>query len=172
MKIIIASDHAGFANKQTLIQQLKAFGFDMIDAGTFTDGSCHYPEYALAAAERVAAKEATFGVLICGSGIGVSIAANKVKGARCAVGYHDEATKRARIDNDANLIAFGASIVISTLHVSNNLPRRCKHAIIARGLKSCSVSQHKLASAGSTPKYHSRLAIPFHSCGAGSVSCR
>ena len=64
MKIIIASDHAGFANKQTLIQQLKAFGFDMIDAGTFTDGSCHYPEYALAAAERVAAKEAPFGVLI------------------------------------------------------------------------------------------------------------
>ena len=108
MKLIIASDHAGFANKQTLIQQLKAFGFEVIDGGTFSEGSCHYPEYALAAAERVAAKEAPFGVLICGSGIGVSIAANKVKGARCAVGYHDEATKRARIDNDANLIAFGA----------------------------------------------------------------
>jgi ribose 5-phosphate isomerase B len=108
MKLIIASDHAGFANKQTLIQQLKALGFDPIDSGTFSEGSCHYPEYALAAAERVVAKEAPFGVLICGSGIGVSIAANKVKGARCAVGYHDEATKRARIDNDANIIAFGA----------------------------------------------------------------
>jgi ribose 5-phosphate isomerase B len=108
MKLIIASDHAGFANKQTLIQHLKALGFDLIDAGTFSEGSCHYPEYALAAAERVVAKEAPFGVLICGSGIGVSIAANKVKGARCAVGYHDEATKRARIDNDANIIAFGA----------------------------------------------------------------
>jgi ribose 5-phosphate isomerase B len=108
MKLIIASDHAGFANKQTLIQQLIALGFDMIDAGTFSEGSCHYPEYALGAAERVAAKEAPFGVLICGSGIGVSIAANKVKGARCAVGYHDEATKRARIDNDANIVAFGA----------------------------------------------------------------
>ncbi len=108
MKLIIASDHAGFANKQTLIQQLKTLGFDTIDGGTFSEGSCHYPEYALAAAERVVANEAPFGVLICGSGIGVSIAANKVKGARCAVGYHDEATKRARIDNDANLIAFGA----------------------------------------------------------------
>jgi ribose 5-phosphate isomerase B len=108
MKLIIASDHAGFANKQTLIQQLKVLGFESIDAGTFSEGSCHYPEYALAAAERVVAKEAPFGVLICGSGIGVSIAANKVKGARCAVGYHDEATKRARIDNDANIIAFGA----------------------------------------------------------------
>ncbi len=108
MKLIIASDHAGFANKQTLITHLQTLGFEMVDAGTFSDGSCHYPEYALSAAERVVAKEAPFGVLICGSGIGVSIAANKVKGARCAVGYHDEATKRARIDNDANLIAFGA----------------------------------------------------------------
>ena len=108
MKLIIASDHAGFANKQTLITHLQTLGFEMVDAGTFSDGSCHYPEYALSAAERVVVKEAPFGVLICGSGIGVSIAANKVKGARCAVGYHDEATKRARIDNDANLIAFGA----------------------------------------------------------------
>lgn len=108
MKIIIASDHAGFANKKVLIDTLTTLGFSMIDGGTFNEGSCHYPEYALSAAERVVAKEADFGVLVCGSGIGVSIAANKVKGARCAVGYHDEAVKRARIDNDANLIAFGA----------------------------------------------------------------
>lgn len=108
MKLIIASDHAGFQQKQTIIQLLSEKGFSMIDAGTFSEGSCHYPEYALNAAERVVAKEAPFGILICGSGMGVSIAANKVKGARCAVGYHDEATKRARIDNDANLIAFGA----------------------------------------------------------------
>ena len=108
MKIIIASDHAGFANKKTLFDALTKLGFSMMDGGTFNEGSCHYSEYALSAAERVVAKEADFGVLICGSGIGVSIAANKVKGARCAVGYHDEAVKRARIDNDANLIAFGA----------------------------------------------------------------
>jgi len=108
MKLIIASDHAGFLNKQTLIAALEKAGFEMIDAGTFSEGSCHYPEYALSAAERVVKQEAPFGILICGSGIGVSIAANKVKGARCAVGYHDEATKRARIDNNANLIAFGS----------------------------------------------------------------
>ncbi len=108
MKIILASDHAGFANKQAMIQALQKQGLTIIDGGTFSEGSCHYPEYALSAAERVVAKEAEFGVLICGSGMGVSIAANKVKGARCALGYHDEATKRARIDNDANLIAFGA----------------------------------------------------------------
>jgi ribose 5-phosphate isomerase B len=108
MKIILASDHAGFANKQAMIQTLQKQGLTVIDGGTFSEGSCHYPEYALSAAERVVAKEVEFGVLICGSGMGVSIAANKVKGARCAVGYHDEATKRARIDNDANIIAFGA----------------------------------------------------------------
>ena len=108
MKLLIASDHAGFANKKTLNESLTKLGFSIIDGGTFNEGSCHYPEYALSAAERVVAKEADFGVLICGSGIGVSIAANKVKGARCALGYHDEAVKRARIDNDANLIAFGA----------------------------------------------------------------
>lgn len=108
MKLIIASDHAGFANKKMVIDALTKLGFSIIDGGTFNEGSCHYPEYALSAAERVVAKEAQFGVLICGSGIGVSIAANKVKGARCALGYHDEAVKRARIDNDANLIAFGA----------------------------------------------------------------
>jgi ribose 5-phosphate isomerase B len=108
MKIIIASDHAGFANKKILFDTLTKLGLTMVDGGTFNEGSCHYPEYALSAAERVVAKEADYGVLICGSGIGVSIAANKVKGARCALGYHDEAVKRARIDNDANLIAFGA----------------------------------------------------------------
>jgi ribose 5-phosphate isomerase B len=108
MKLIIASDHAGFANKQWLIDELQKIGFTMIDAGTFSEGSCHYPEYAIDAAQRVVNQEAPFGILICGSGIGISIAANKVKGARCAVGYHDEATKRARIDNNANLIAFGS----------------------------------------------------------------
>lgn len=108
MKLIIASDHAGFAQKQALIQALQASDIEVIDAGTFSEGSCHYPEYAILAAERVVNLEAPFGVLLCGSGIGISIAANKVKGARCAVGYHDEAVKRARLDNNANLIAFGA----------------------------------------------------------------
>jgi ribose 5-phosphate isomerase B len=108
MTLIIASDHAGFQQKQVLIEALEKKGLTMIDGGTFSEGSCHYPEYALSAAERVVNQEAPFGILICGSGIGVSIAANKVKGARCAVGYHDEAVKRARIDNNANLIAFGA----------------------------------------------------------------
>lgn len=108
MKIIVASDHAGFKYKEEILAFLKSKGYDLIDGGTYNEGSCHYPEYAISASEKVVNKEAEFGVLICGSGIGISIASNKVKGARCAVGYHDEATIRARIDNNANLIAFGS----------------------------------------------------------------
>lgn len=109
MKLILASDHAGFATKQILLNFLKLRAdLTVEDGGTFNEGSCHYPEYAIAASERVAKGDFDFGILLCGSGIGVSIASNKVKGARCALGYHDEATKRARIDNNANILAFGA----------------------------------------------------------------
>jgi ribose 5-phosphate isomerase B len=108
MTIIVASDHAGFIYKKQILDALVLKGFSTIDGGTFNEGSCHYPEYAISASEKVVAKEADFGVLICGSGIGISIASNKVKGARCAVGYDDEATRRSRIDNNANLIAFGS----------------------------------------------------------------
>ena len=108
MKIIVASDHAGFKYKEEILAFLTSKGYALIDGGTYNEGSCHYPEYAISASEKVVNKEADFGVLICGSGIGISIASNKVKGARCAVGYHDEATIRSRIDNNANLIAFGS----------------------------------------------------------------
>jgi ribose 5-phosphate isomerase B len=108
MKIIVASDHAGFKYKQEIIDYLVKQSHQVIDGGTFNEGSCHYPEYAISASEKVVNQEAEMGVLICGSGIGISIASNKVKGARCAVGYHDEATIRSRIDNNANLIAFGS----------------------------------------------------------------
>lgn len=109
MKLIIASDHAGFALKNELLLELqKRINTTIEDGGTFSEGSCHYPEYAISASERVVKKEFDFGILLCGSGMGVSIASNKVKGSRCALAYDDEATKRARIDNDANMIAFGA----------------------------------------------------------------
>lgn len=108
MKIIVASDHAGFQVKAKIKEHLKAKGVDVIDGGTDDEGSCHYPTYAFKAGEAVANKKVDFGVIICGSGIGISIAANKVKGVRAAVGYHDEAVVKSREDNDANIIAFGA----------------------------------------------------------------
>jgi ribose 5-phosphate isomerase B len=108
MKLIVASDHAGFRVKADIINALSQSGYEVTDGGTFNEDSCHYPAYAISASTRVVNKEFDFGVLICGSGIGISIASNKVKGSRCALAYDDEATIRSRIDNNANMIAFGA----------------------------------------------------------------
>lgn len=108
MKIIIASDHAGFPIKEALKKKLTLKPYALVDGGTYDEGSCHYPTYAFLAGEAVAKKEVDFGIIICGSGIGISIAANKVKGVRAAVGYHDEAVRKSREDNNANMIAFGA----------------------------------------------------------------
>lgn len=108
MKIIVASDHAGFKVKASIKEYLLKKGLEVVDGGTEDEGSCHYPTYAFKAGEAVAKKAVDFGVIICGSGIGISIAANKVKGVRAAVGYHDEAVVKSREDNNANVIAFGA----------------------------------------------------------------
>lgn len=108
MKIILASDHAGFPIKEALKNHPSMRSYDLVDGGTFDEGSCHYPTYAFSAGEAVAKHEVDFGVIICGSGIGISIAANKVKGVRAAVGYHDDAVQKSREDNNANMIAFGA----------------------------------------------------------------
>jgi ribose 5-phosphate isomerase B len=108
MKIIIASDHAGFPIKEALKNHPSLKKYSVVDGGTYDEGSCHYPTYAFSAGEAVANQEVDFGIIICGSGIGISIAANKVKGVRAAVGYHDEAVRKSREDNDANMIAFGS----------------------------------------------------------------
>ena len=111
MNIVIASDHAGFEFKNSIIKAMQASGLTLEDGGTFTASSCDYPDYAFLASERVAKGEFNFAILLCGSGIGVAIAANKVKGIRCAVGYDDQATILARKDNNANVIAFGARLM-------------------------------------------------------------
>jgi len=108
MKIIVASDHGGFEFKQAIIAHLEKAGHQTIDGGTHDNGSCHYPSYAIPAGETVASGAADRGVVICNTGIGISIAANKVKGVRCGVGYADRVTELMRRDNDANMIAFGA----------------------------------------------------------------
>ncbi|MFA5235556.1 MAG: ribose 5-phosphate isomerase B [Bacilli bacterium] len=108
MKIVVASDHGGFDLKAAIIKHLKESGHQSIDGGTFDYGSCHYPSYAIPAGELVASGQADFGIVICNTGIGISIAANKVKGVRCAVAYDDRVVELTRRDNDANMIAFGA----------------------------------------------------------------
>ena len=108
MKIAIASDHGGFLYKQKLIDYLKKTGYDVHDFGTNCEDSCDYPDYALPAAEAVASGECDRGILICSTGIGVSIAANKVKGAYAALISDVYSAQRARLSNDANIACMGA----------------------------------------------------------------
>jgi ribose 5-phosphate isomerase B len=105
MRIAIASDHAGFELKEHVKSQLQSAGHDVVDVGPETDESTDYPRYARPAAELVAEGDAERGVLICGSGVGVSIVANKVAGVR-AVNAHDaEEAQLARAHNDVNIVA-------------------------------------------------------------------
>ncbi len=111
MKIIIANDHAAVGLKFQVMDYLRELGHDVINLGTDSEESCHYPEYGEKAARAVAAGEADCGILICGTGAGISIAANKVKGIRAAV-CSDPATARlVKEHNNANILAFGARIV-------------------------------------------------------------
>jgi len=115
MKIVIANDHAGTDLKFEIAEYITSLGHEVINIGTDSKESCHYPEFGARAARMVANKEVDLGVLICGTGVGISLAANKIKGIRCGV-CSDTATARLiRQHNNANMIAFGARIVGSEL---------------------------------------------------------
>ena len=110
-KIFIASDHAGFEMKQKAISLLKDLGFDTVDLGT-NDGktSVDYPDFANLLARNLKEKD-IYGVLICGTGIGISIAANRHSNVRCALCHDVTTAKLAREHNDANVIAFGGRMI-------------------------------------------------------------
>ncbi len=107
MKIGFASDHRGYKLKKELINELKKENYEIIDYGTDSEESTDYPDYAFKLGESVVNKNVDFGVAICGSGIGISIACNKVKGIRCAKVSTKEESEVTRIDNDSNIVAFG-----------------------------------------------------------------
>ena len=111
MKIAVACDHGGLALKQVLLDYLQKNGYEVCDFGTNTADSCDYPDHALPAAEAVARGECERGILICSTGIGISIAANKVRGIRCAHCHDTYSAKYTRLHNDANMIAFGQKII-------------------------------------------------------------
>ena len=111
MKISIASDHAGYAYKEEIKKYLEAKGHEMVDCGTYSLESCDYPIFGKKAAEKVANKEVDFGVLVCSSGEGIAIAANKVKGVRAGIAYNDDVARLMRQHNNANMISFGASFM-------------------------------------------------------------
>jgi ribose 5-phosphate isomerase B len=108
MRIAIAADHAGFVLKESLTGWLRERGHDVKDLGTDSAESTDYPDFAEAVALRVASGAADRGVLVCHTGIGMSIAANKFDGIRAAVAMNDEAVRLTRAHNDANVLALGA----------------------------------------------------------------
>ena len=111
MKISLGCDHGGLELKNEIKAHLEARGFECRDFGTYTKDSCDYPDYARPAAEAVASGECERGILVCTTGIGVSIMANKVNGVRCAL-LHDKMSARlTREHNDTNMMALGAGVV-------------------------------------------------------------
>ena len=111
MKIAVACDHGGLNLKKAVIAFLEKNGHEVKDFGTYTTDSCDYPDFALLAAESVAKGDCDRGILICGTGIGISIAANKVPGIRCAHCHDVFSAKATRLHNDANMIAFGERVI-------------------------------------------------------------
>ncbi len=116
MKIAIGSDHAGVELKNKIKEKLKKFG-EVIDCGTNSSDSVDYPDYASKVAQEIISGKAVKGVLICGSGIGMCIAANRHKGIRAALCHNSETAKLSRQHNDANILVLGAR----TVDESNNL---------------------------------------------------
>jgi ribose 5-phosphate isomerase B len=108
MRIALASDHAGFAEKERLKPLLSDLGIEFEDLGTTSEQSVDYPDYAALVAHAVADGRVQQGVLVCGSGTGMAITANKVPGVRAAVAWSDEIARLARQHNDANVLAIGA----------------------------------------------------------------
>lgn len=109
--IAVASDHAGFDLKEMLKRDLQDAGFTVLDLGTHSVQSVDYPDYGAAMGEAIASGKAERGVLVCGTGIGISIAANRNPAVRAAL-VHDETTARlTRLHNDANVVAFGSRVI-------------------------------------------------------------
>lgn len=111
MKIAIASDHGGYRLKNVLAQELLDQGYEVVDFGCFDEKSCDYPDYAARAAKSVAMGDCEKGIVVCGTGIGVSMTCNKVKGIRCALVHDVFSAKATRAHNDSNMLAMGQRVI-------------------------------------------------------------
>lgn len=111
MKFYIATDHAGYALKAFVKEYIKSKGYEIIDLGTDSADSVDYPDFGKKCANAVIADKGSFGIIICGTGIGISIAANKVCGIRAALCHDAYTAKMSRAHNNANILAFGERVV-------------------------------------------------------------
>lgn len=111
MKLALGCDHGGLELKQTILAHLKERGYEVEDYGTYSTDSCDYPDFGRRAAEAVASGVCERGIVVCTTGIGISIAANKVRGIRCALLSDPLSARRSREHNDANMMALGQGIV-------------------------------------------------------------
>jgi ribose 5-phosphate isomerase B len=111
VKVVIGADHGGFELKKHLVENFKNKQIEWIDVGTYSDESCDYPLIADKLAKVIIGGQAHFGVLICGTGIGISITANKFPGVRCALCSDCFSAEATRLHNDANVLALGAGVV-------------------------------------------------------------
>ena len=111
MKLAIGCDHGALTLKNALVNHLVSCGYEVEDFGTYSTDSCDYPDYAGAAARAVASGQCDKGIVLCTTGIGVSVAANKVKGIRCALLADVWSAKMTRLHNDTNMMALGAGVV-------------------------------------------------------------
>ena len=125
MKIAIGCDHGGYDLKEHIVQLLEDMGHEVKDCGTYSKESCDYPIFGEAAARAVASGECERGIVICTTGIGISIAANKVKGIRCAHVCDPLAAEMPRRHNDANMLALGAGLT------GRNLADRCVEVFLS-----------------------------------------
>ncbi len=118
MKIAIGNDHTGVELKMKIKEHLRKKGYEVINVGTDTLDSIDYPDIAAKVGEKVVSGEAKYGILICGTGIGISISANKIKGIRAALAHGEFMARLSRLHNDANVIALGARVIGDELAIS------------------------------------------------------
>ncbi|WP_037307261.1 ribose 5-phosphate isomerase B [Ruegeria halocynthiae] len=109
-RIVLSSDHAAIALRQTIAKHIAAQGWDVVDIGPTTPESTHYPKHGEAAAQRVASGDFRFGIILCGTGQGIMMAANKVKDVRCGVCSDTFSARMIRQHNDANMLSLGARV--------------------------------------------------------------
>jgi ribose 5-phosphate isomerase B len=111
MKWYAGSDHAGFRLKQLMVAVLKELGDEVVDVGTTNEESTDYPQFGAEVGRRVVGDPGSYGLVICGTGIGISIAANKISGVRAALAHDDFTAAASRAHNDANVLALGARVI-------------------------------------------------------------